>query len=199
MKVTELIGAFAGKLTLPVDVNDVLRCLRENGHDDDIEFIGVDLDPEILLGKIKVFHVRDGLYGEPRRFANIYYHRGHELDWQRLICCKELIHLLDPDAAHTKTQAEIDELAARIGLPPYMQNPTEDGFAANIDRLAEFRALALLFPMSARNVLLEANRADKITIAQIARLADIPSKYVGFAMSDVWEKVHALLVDPGNF
>jgi hypothetical protein len=194
MKVTELIQQFAVLETLPVDVNDVLKCLRAHGHDDNIEFIGVDLNPDILQGQIKVFYVRDGLYAaDPQRMANIYYHRGHERDWQRMICCKELIHLLDPTTAHSKTPEAIDELAERIGLPPEMQNPGGDGLAANIDRLAEYRALALLFPLAARNLLLEPYRDGKIRLADIARMADIPSRYVGFVMHEVWETAHDIL------
>lgn len=126
MKTCELIAHFAARVKLPVDVNDLLPVLKENGEDTDIEFIGVDLDPEILQGKIKIFHVRNGVYVEPQRFANIYYHRGHGTDWQRFICCKELLHLLDPKGAETATQEEIAELAARIGLPEYMQDPMAD-------------------------------------------------------------------------
>ena len=194
MKVTELIRHFADRTTLPVDVNDVLRCLRDHGHEDNIEFIGVDLDPTVLQGMIKVFHVREGLYSDPIRYANIYYHRGHTIDWQRMICCKELIHLLDPNNARTASTEEIDRLADRIGLPPEMQDPVADGFATNIDRLAEFRAAALLLPMAARDVLLPAYRDGRIKLADVARLADMPSRYAGFVMSDVWEGVYRALI-----
>lgn len=195
MKVTDLIKAFSDQETLPVDVNEVLKCLQKNGHDDDIEFIGADLDPTILQGAIKVFHVRDGLYAaEARRFVNVYYHRGHSVDWQRMICCKEIIHMLDPPYAFTKDPAEIDRLAEKIGLPPEMQDPAADGLAANIDRLAEFRAAALLLPMAARNLLMEPYKDGRLKLADIARMADIPNRYAGFMMSDVWDKIYDMLI-----
>lgn len=192
MKTADLIAQFAKQTELPVDVNALLPVLADNGHETDIEFIGVDLDPQVLQGKIKIFHLREGVYGEPKRCANIYYHRGHTNDWQRFICCKELLHLLDPNGAETSTPEEIDELANKIGLPEYMQDPLADGFATNIDRLAEFRAAALLLPYSARELLLEPLTTGDLTLGDIAKMADIPRKYVGLVMSESWVAIHKL-------
>ena len=152
MNASDLIARFATVIELPVDVNDVLDALKASGCEDDIEFIGVDLDPDILQGKISIFWRQNGVYdADPTRCANIYYHRGHTLDWQRMICCKELVHVLDPAFAHTSTIGDIDKLAEKIGLPPEMQDPMNDGTAVNVDRLAEWRAAALLLPLAARN------------------------------------------------
>lgn len=198
MHTSELIAEFAGRTNLPVDVNDILPVLTRNGYETDIEFIGVDMDPEILQGKIKIFHLREGVYGEPRRCANIYYHREHTTDWQRFISCKELLHLLDPPGAETASPAEIDDLANRIGLPEYMQDPMSDGFATNIDRLAEFRAAALLLPFASRELLLKPLEDGNLTLGDIAKMADIPRKYVGLVMSERWVAVHDLFLQkPG--
>lgn len=194
MKVTSLISEFASRTKLPVDVNDVIALLRENGKDDDIEFIGVEFDPDILQGKIKIWNARPGVYAEPVRHANIYYHRDHDPDWQRFICCKELLHLLDPPGAQTKTPEEIAALEEKIGLPPEMQDPEQDGWAANVDRVAEFRAAAILLPWAARELLVQPLRDRLLSLDDIARMADIPRKYVGFVMSPIWEKVHPMLV-----
>jgi len=192
MNTSELISKFSARIELPIDVNDLLPVLQASGEETDIEFIGVELDPEILQGKIKVFHIRNTLYGEPKRCANIYYHRGHTTDWQRFICCKELLHLLDPSAATTSTPEDIAELARKIGLPQYMQDPMADGLDTNVDRLAEFRAASILLPYAAREVLMQPLSEDKLTLADIARMADIPRKYVGLVMSDYWPAIHSL-------
>lgn len=194
MKVHELIKEFSSRVTLPVDVNDLIPILTKNGVETNVEFIGVDLNPEILQGQIKVFHMRPGVYADPVRCANIYYHRGHSTDWQRFICCKELLHLLDPESAYTQEAADIDRLAEKIGLPPSMQDPLEDGLATNVDRLAEFRAASILLPYAARQAFLQPLSEGKLSINDIAEIADIPRKYVGFVMSQHWEKVHAWFV-----
>ena len=194
MQVYELIREFSSRVTLPVDVNDLLPILAKNGEETNIEFVGVDLNPEILQGQIKVFHVRNGVYAEPERCANIYYHRGHTPDWQRFICCKELLHLLDPENATTSDPDAIDTLAEKIGLPPSMQDPLGDGFATNIDRLAEFRAAAILLPFAAREQFLKPLADRKLSLSDIAEIADIPRKYVGLVMSPRWEGVHELFI-----
>ena len=195
MKVSDLIGQFCTKTELPVDVNELLPLLSTNGHETDIKFVGVDLDPEVLQGKIKIWHDRDGIYSaEVIRRANIYYHRGHGPDWQRFICCKELMHLLDPEGAHTATTEAINELAEQIGLPPYMQDPMAEGFATNVDRLAEFRAAAILLPLAARDLLMPKLHEDAITISAIAEMADIPRKYAAFVMSPGWERIHDMFL-----
>jgi hypothetical protein len=196
MKVSDLIGHFCTKTDLPVDVNELLPLLCSNGDETDIQFVGVDLDPEVLQGKIKIWNDRQGVYGaDTKRFANIYYHRGHETDWQRFICCKELMHLLDPDAAHTNSTDAINQLAEKIGLPPYMQDPIADGLATNVDRLAEFRAAAIMLPMAARNLLQPKLHDGSITISDIAIMADIPRKYAAFVMSPTWDQVHELFLN----
>jgi hypothetical protein len=196
MIASDLIKHFSHQIKLPVDVNDVNNYIKENNGGDDIQFIGVDIDPDILQGQIKVFHVRDGVYGANlTRCVNIYYHRGHSLDWQRFICCKELIHSLDPASAQTTSTEQIDNLAEKIGLPKEMQDPMSDGIETNVDRLAEYRAAAILLPWKARELLMPLYKAREITLADIARFADIPRKYVGFVMNDVWERLHPLLIN----
>lgn len=194
MNTADLISQFSSRVELPIDVNELLPILAKNGEETEVEFIGVDLDPDILQGKIKIFHFRDPPYAEPKRYANIYYHRGHGTDWKRFICCKELLHLLDPASAQTNTPEEIDELAAKIGLPEYMQDPLADGFATNTDRLAEFRTAALLLPFAAREHLVKPLEDDKLTLGDIAKLADIPRKYVGLVMSERWPAIHDLFL-----
>jgi hypothetical protein len=196
MNTQDLIKHFSVLTSLPVDVNDVLSVLvNKNGTDDDVRFIGVELDTAILRGWCKIWHERDGVYGsEIKRFANIYYVKDDSTEWQRFVSCKELMHLLDPEGAQTGTLDEIDELAERIGLPPELQNPMADGMQANTDRLAEFRAAAVLLPLAAREILLPALHNNKITISDIAELADIPGKYAGLVMSPIWPKVHEVLL-----
>lgn len=193
MNIAELITQFSKKESLPVDVNDVLAVIREGGCDDDIEFIGVEFDTDVLQGQIKRFFGHAVPYGAPIPYVNIYYHKPHGDDWQRFICCKELLHLLDPPSAHTKTPGEIDALADRIGLPPEMQDPMSDGLATNVDRLAEFRAAAILLPFASREKLLTV-MPEKLSIDDIARMADIPRRYASFVMNPGWPKIHELLV-----
>jgi hypothetical protein len=195
METSTLIQHFSMSQTLPIDVNDVLEQLSHVNDPADVSFIGVDFDIDILQGKIKIWYDRNGVYGdELKKMANIYYHRGHTRDWQRFICCKELMHLLDPLGAHTSTLEAIEQLAEKIGLPPEMQDPMADGFAANTDRVAEYRAAAVLLPLNARERLLEPLARDAIKLVDIATLADMPRKYVALVMGAAWPQIHEILI-----
>lgn len=195
MKTADLLKHFSAQTTLPVDVNDVLKFLRENGNDDEIEFIGVDLNPDVLQGQIEIFYVRPVPYGDPVKYVNIYYDRQAGIDAQRFICCKELLHVLDPNGAVTNSSKGVEELAEQMGLTPEMYDFVSGGSDANVDRLAEFRAAAILFPLAVRQPLIDAHREGKMSIDDIARLTDIPRKYVGFVMNAGWTKVHEILLD----
>jgi hypothetical protein len=194
MIISELIEQFSKRTELPVDVNDVLACLKHGGIEGKIEFIGVEFKTEILQGQIRTFYGHNVAYGDPVLYVNIYYDRHADLSWQRMVCCKELIHLIDPAFAHTATPEQIRELAEKIGLPPEMQDPASDTLATNIDRIAEFRATAILFPWASRELLMPLYKSGEMSIEDIARLADIPRRYAGLVMSAGWEKVHALLM-----
>jgi hypothetical protein len=196
MRTQDLIEHFSRQESLPIDVNDVLSVLLgDDGIEDDVKFIAVELDTAILRGWCKIWHERNGVYGqELTRNVNVYYVKDDPNEWKRFVCCKELMHLLDPESARTETLAEIDQLAARIGLPPELQDPMADGVQANTDRLAELRAAAVLLPLAARDILLSPLADGKITLPDIAELADIPGKYAGLVMSSIWPRVHEALL-----
>lgn len=190
MLFAELVRSFSGRTVLPVDVNDIIPFLRENNIQDDIEFVGVDFNTEILQGKIKRWTSRNAVYGDQIFYANIYYPRNVTLDWQRMICCKELLHLMEPHDWHVSAKEDILKLAQKIGLPREQQDAPGDGIHAMSDRVMEYIALAVLFPWAAREQLIVPFQADKLTLADIARLADIPHRYVGLLMHEMWDPVY---------
>ncbi|OCC05294.1 hypothetical protein BA190_10345 [Labrys sp. WJW] len=188
MLLTRMIQHFSAVKTLPVDVNDVRDFLIANGVQDEITFVGVVFDPQIMLGQFKRFRRRTGVYGETLNCANVYYHAGAEANWQRFITCKELVHLANPEEAKSSSRESIVELVDKIGLPPGMQDAPNDGWATNVDRLAEYVAIALLLPLEARNILATAiaDESIPITEADVPRIADIPPRYATIAMREWW-------------
>jgi hypothetical protein len=194
MRVCDLIKEFSVKETLPVDVNDAVASIKAAGIQDEIDFIGVEFDTQILHGYIKCFHRRPTVYGDPIACAHIYYHVNHESDWKRFICCKEVMHLLDPENARVKNEAQIADLAEKIGLPKEMQDPINEGHIVLTDRVAEWQAIAILFPLACRNLLRPKLLNGEININNIAKMADIPRKYVGLAMSSYWDNIHKALL-----
>ncbi|MEI6485670.1 MAG: hypothetical protein WCO11_05325 [Sphingomonadales bacterium] len=197
MRASDILGHFSAKVDAPVDVNDVLAFMRDGGVECDVSFIEVELDTEILLGQYQKFYVRPVPYADPEAYANIYYAKQMTRDWQRLVCCKELLHLIDRDGHKATTPDQIRKNAEHIGLPIQLRDFDAQDPIANTDTIAEFFALGILFPLAARAALMDPFKAGKLKIDDIARFFDIPKQKASFVMTPNWESVHANLMKMG--
>jgi hypothetical protein len=195
MGLKELIEIFSCHTKLPVQVKDVVDQIVEMGVQDKITYIGVDLDLGVLRGLfMRVATERHGVYADPIYSSEIYYATSQEIDWQRLVVCKELVHLFDEDEASIKTQDELDHLMEMIALSPELQFHKGDGFKERTDKIATLYAICILFPKDARDALLESYQQGLISAGDIARTAEIPEKYIRLAMLDGWEDIYNVLM-----
>ena len=197
MSVAGIIKEFDSRKSVPVDVNEVLQALISRGIKDEIWFWDADIDAKTLRGQLVHWdpaqdweYPTDETQITKRRVADIYYAKNLTDDWQRLVCCKELLHILDPAGARAATQEAVMRLTEKIVLPPDLQDVT-DGYATATDRVALLQATAVLFPLRARELF----KADgTLSNAEIAKLVDIPSRYVAVVMSDSWPAIHKILI-----
>jgi hypothetical protein len=193
MRVRNLIIKLDERETLPVEVDDIVDYLREQQIKDEIDFVGVDVNTEVLRGAIKHYVLPGLAYGEPTFCAEIYYDQTQGNDWVRLVCCKELLHILDPDALKVRSKADFLKLVEKIVLPAEFQDPIKDGAKVMSDRIATYLAVAALFPWGARTILMPAYREGKLSIEDIAVVADLPLRYVALVMSDEWVEIHKIM------
>lgn len=190
MSVGSLIEAFETRTQLPIDVNDVVEYLRRNHIKDKIEFICVDIDTKALRGQLVQWEIPGLNYGEPTLCADVYFGSDQGSDWIRFVCCKELLHLLDPFHAKVGAKEDFLKLAEKIALPPEMQDPIRDGEAVASDRIAVYQALAILLPKAARDILKAEVDAGRMTTTDVARIADIPQRFATLAMHELWDEVY---------
>ncbi|HEY5047412.1 MAG TPA: hypothetical protein VII49_05275 [Rhizomicrobium sp.] len=196
MTVKKLILDFSDRVLVPVDVNDVVQELTKRGVKDEIYFWPADLDGEKLRGQLvqtEEWEYPEDMKGNCKYCADIYFDRTMSDDWQRLVCCKELLHILDPEGCRVSTSDEVKRLFEKISLPEDMQDPLNDGHAANVDRLAIFQAVAILFPYATRELLMPKFQAGNLTIIDIARIVDLPLRYTSFVMNEVWANAYQAL------
>jgi hypothetical protein len=192
VSVKKLIKEFSKIETLPVEVSSVVDAIRSMGVKDEIYYFwDTNLNPEILRGYIK-----HDQYPQPdgteKLVAEITYAKmGHE--WERLVCCKELLHVIDPPSERTWKREDVDRLVSKITLPPDMADPFKDGKHTLNDRVAITYAVAMLFPFAARQILMPAYQAKKFTLADIEEIAELPRRYVATVMSETWDEVQKLL------
>lgn len=90
-----------------------------------------------------------------------------ENEWQRLVCCKEMLHILDP--VGTRKPDDVEALVGKIILPADLQDPFTDGSHALADRVTI------------------------IDLVMIARAMEIPVRSAAIVMSDLWPEIHGLM------
>jgi hypothetical protein len=192
MSAKALIRKFSELDYLPVDIATVVAELQSLGVKDEIHcFWDQNLDQTVLRGYIKHDEYPQPS-GPPKQIAEISYAKmGHE--WERLVCCKELLHLLDPVDQRTWKAEDINRLVEKIILPPDLVDPILDGLHALVDRVAIAYAVATLFPFKAREILMPTYQAKKFTLADIEEMAELPRRYVAMVMSDAWVEIHKLI------
>jgi hypothetical protein len=190
-----LIEAFENETVLPIDLNKVVRWLTDAGIQNEINFVPVELEPEgAIRGFIRRYKRHKGGWdSDPDEVSNIYYDSRQPLEWQNLVCAKELLHILD--GACVTTREAFHKLTQRLTLPDDLQHLLDDPDFAVLDKLGTAPACALLLPLAAREVLLPAYRRGLVTEAEIARQAVMPVEHVRTVMSDIWPAVYDVLRD----
>jgi hypothetical protein len=195
MNVRNLIEHYANDTQLHVPVRKIRdHIIQKLDIKDRIQFVGVEIDVEVLRAFLHQYKEKEinGSALRPMACADIYYDHRQPIDWQRLVCCKELLHLMDPAEYKTKTPEHVKKQIERIALPPGMEPIRTDGMRVWGDKLADLQAIALLFPMEARRVLM--SKVDQIGPENIARVAKLPEKYVRWVMSPQWDEMYPTIL-----
>jgi hypothetical protein len=192
MAIKDLLEAFEGEENLPVDLNKVKEWILKQAVQDEIEFIGVELDIGAIRGFLHRYRYQKKVYGEAVCAAHIYYGTNQEPEWINIVCAKELIHTMDGNNS-VKRKEEFDTLIKRLVLPRELKILLEDPGYALVDKFGDAYAAAILLPMAARDVLKAPYDAGVLTPADISRLAVMPIHYVRMVMSDEWPAAYAKL------
>ncbi len=158
----------------------------------EIYFWPVDMDTNLLKGRIidDSYPVGD----QTVRAISIDYANSLSNEVARLVCCKELVHILDPIDERVTSDPAVNELIEKIVLPEEMQS-LDDGETVWNDRFGFLYALAILFPWATREIFRPAYEQEKITIDQIAEQVEVPVEYAAVVMSSRWPRAHHLMTN----
>ncbi len=189
----ELIEKFADRSELPVDVGEIVEAIKAMGIQDEIFISGQDIDPAKIRGAFCQFTYHKVLYGEPILVTHVVYSQNVPLEWQRVICAKELVHIFDSVAAKTKTEDEIGPLLDKLVGPFSSEGYGFADFQAASDLLALYQSLPLLFPKTALVKAKAAMDCGSLSAADIAKRACMPVEFVGLMLSDRWQEINGLL------
>jgi hypothetical protein len=190
-----LIKLFADRTELPIDLDEVTKVLIEGGHQDEINFIPVDINTGVIRGFLKRYRrPKGGWDPNPEDVSDIYYDQNQSSEWINLVCAKELLHILDAACCSTKEQFE--KLTESLALPTDMKHLLRDPDFAIVDKLGSAHAAALLLPKAARDLLMPAYQSGVLTDANIAEMAVMPTQHVRSVMGPNWDDIYEFIMAP---
>lgn len=189
MSLQRLLKRFDPIRELPVEIPEIRDAIVNLGFQDDIRFIPCDkMNPAQLRGVFYQFTCHPRPYAAPELCTLIIYSSQMSREWQRLVCAKELIHVMDGKAEKTKTPDELQGLIDKIIGPL----STEDFGLADVmaakDKLAVYQALGVIFPDAAR-VDAFAAMQNGMTKQQVMERASIPMQFINLVLAEAWPAI----------
>ncbi len=186
MSIGKIVRHFEGLGKVPVDIKDVLALVRSMVTTVEIRVRRVDVDLNKLKGNCYRYQIDDAAVLVPRQIAMIVYNKRLDPFDQRLVCCKELVHLVDPDPIMTSKKDQVVHLAENVikkPKPAGVNIPLKD-LQVFYDLLAKWHALAILFPFG----LYEELKPKAVTLDydKLSKEVELPREYVEFMMTDEW-------------
>ena len=197
MSVPKLVSKFTWSYQLPIEVKQVVAELRKlDVHDKIVYWRDPYLPADLMKGYITRW-VEEDSSGDREYVSDIQFAQSDEAT-ERLVVCKELLHILDPENSRVRSEEELSHLIGRIILPPHLQDIFANETSHVVtDRVAEIKAVAVLFPWNARMALVPNYKSGKVTLEQIAQRAKLPLVHTALVMNDVWLQIHKSLL-PGR-
>jgi hypothetical protein len=189
-----IIDGLKGRTALPIQVSEIADAITRSGCQDIIYFKGIDGEsPTHIHGAFWRYTRRPGVYADPEYIALIPYNLNDTLAWQRVTCCKEMVHLFDSDLERTDKAEEVVELLDRL-----LGRMSTDDFGivdlmAGKDKLALYYSLPLLLPKAALDIArAEVSEGRKMT-EDIALEAGMPLGLVRLMLNSEWDTLNGHL------
>ncbi len=195
MHIKRLLDATSKISEQPIEIDDLAKIIVEFGCQDKIIFHpDKELNENHIRGIFYQYTTRPGVYAEPELVTLIIYSANQEVEWQRLVCCKELVHWGDKEIEKTSTAETLDELLDKILVPFSTENFGIADIMASKDKLATYIALGILFPPLAREEAIASLESGEKTIEQVATWVGLPVRLVEVVINERWPKLFEILV-----
>jgi hypothetical protein len=190
----KIVESLKDRTALPVEVEEISAAIIREGCQDTIYFKGIDEeDPAQIHGAFWQYVRRPGVYADPEFVALIPYNNRDTVAWQRVTCCKEMVHLFDSDLERTDKSDEVVDLIGRL-----LSRLSTDDFGvvdlmASKDKLALYYCLPLLLPKAALLVARDAVKAGTLTVKKVAEDACMPIGLVRLMLNEEWDTLNGHL------
>jgi hypothetical protein len=194
MSLRKLYEHFQGIKELPVEIPDIRDVIYKLGIQDEIIFRPEPLNPGELRGIFYQYTYRPRPYADPELRTIIVYPENAPPFVQRLICAKELIHVMDSAVEQVSTEEEVRQLVDKLLGPLSTEDFGISDLVAAQDKMAIYRCIPLVFPACARAEAVEAMKAG-LTIEQVAERAALPAWVAQLVMDQAWPELEAQFLD----
>jgi hypothetical protein len=191
----KLIERFQDRTKLPIEVDEIAAEIAALGLQDEINFYHIGADPAQIRGAFYQFTHRPGVYAEPVLVTLVPYNDDDPLEWQRVVCCKEMMHIFDSDLERTDTEEQVPEFLDKLLGPLSTDDFGAADFMAAKDKVALYQCLPLLLPRAALQIARKAVADDLKTAEEIARWAGIPVNLVIMMLQEDWDTINGALID----
>jgi hypothetical protein len=188
-----VIQRFAMRVELPIEVSEIAAAIIEEGVQDEIHFVPVEADRSQIHGAFARFRYRPRVYADPIWVTHIPYNSNDSLPWQRVTCCKELVHIFDREIECTDTEEEVPEFIEKLLGPLSTEDYGIADLMAGKDKLALYQCLPLLLPRAALLVAREAVQSGRKTVEEVAEWAQMPVGLVRMMLGEQWEVLNGAI------
>jgi hypothetical protein len=193
MSLTELIDFFEGKTKVPILIADVQAFVMDRVNVARLQFIDVDLDTRDSRGFLHSYQARRSPYSELEICCDIHLPTSLPSVERRVVACKEIIHLLDPQFMRMSDEQQVSHLISRVTSrrrpQPTVQDRLQD-VRVRWDFLNEHVPGAVLFPMAIRSVWIEQYKRGDLTSREIADTLQVPESLALFVLDDQWPELY---------
>jgi hypothetical protein len=189
MGAPKIIKSFSIHENLPVEVVDVRDAIKEFAAQDEIRILKEDADPSVLHGVFYQYREPTGVYTEPRNVSLVVYNSNLPFEWQRVVCCKELLHVLDGPADKTTKTDQIDNLIEKLLGPLSTTEFSEVDLMAKRDEIALYQAFAILAPEEAMAQARPHVEDGRLSVSAVAQWAKLPENVTALVMRPTWPKI----------
>ena len=192
MTVRAIARHFEGLGKVPIDVNDVLAQVRALLPDEVIDIYGINADPQQLRGTCLQWKVNPptGSAMMSTKHSAVIYSTRLAPEWQRLVCCKELIHVLDPEPVRTTSKDEVLQLIEKMSSKTPIFASTPNHLGVFVDKIAEWQAVSIMFPYGMWEEVYERHTKHGLKCQQIASWLELPHEKVEVVLNDIWKHMY---------
>jgi len=191
MSLIKLIEHFEQVEELPIEIDEIREVILDLGMQDVIKIAGKPADPAKIWGAFYQYTTHAGVYAQPDFHTLIVYNENLPVPWQRVVCCKELVHIFDRAEERTSSVDAVAALTTKLLGPMSSDDFGYDDIMALKDKTALYECLPLLMPQAARIKAKVAIEEGRHTVESIAEKASLPVPFVALILSDAWPSLSA--------